>query len=360
MKTLSIQKVTVVPVPPTDPNTLFFVLIDGTVDSFEVYLSNATGTSIREFSFPDASNFIKSIAGLSKTDITKDELLTALDIKPFTSKTIFYGTVDTSGPVLGLDANNKIQTSLLYTNTPNNLLRLNSSGLIDSVYLGGYVDEVIEYSTLAELPLVGEKSKIYVVTENSDTDFGDQYRWSGSRYVKLNKTPGTTDSIAEGTLHLYYTAARVAQDAPVQTVAGISPDSNKNIPIADLKQALGAGTSVKDLGVISSNNGTTVLDMREADLYLLEYTLSGSTGYPTIDLRYFTTPRQGKIIIKLTCPISVPTPANLNFSWYGNNVKTFEGGIIMPDLPLPNNSVFLIVNFFTDGTNCFIAGMPYR
>lgn len=356
MKSLNIQKVTTIPVTPCDPNTLFVLI--GSNDRFTMYLSNATGTSIRVIYFSEENSFIKSIANLANIDITKDDLLTALDIKPFTSKSIHYGTIDINNPVLGLDINNKIQTSLLYTNTPNNLLKLNSSGLIDSVFLGSYVDEVIEYATLAELPLIGEKSKIYVVTENSETDFGDQYRWTGSKYIKLNKTPGTTDSLIEGTLNLYYKSSRVLQDSPIQTVAGIAPNASKDIDLAALKTALNIGTTVKNIGLLDTAS-TTTLNMSEADLYLLEYDYSTTTAYPVINLSNFSTPRQGKIIIKLNRAVDLDSPSSINITWNGSNIKYFEGGIVYPDIPTAGNSKFLMINFITDGANCFIAGTPY-
>ena len=45
-------------------------------------------------------------------------------------------------------------------------------------------------------------------------------RWSGSAYVEISPSPGSTDSITEGTTNLYYTAARASAAAPVQSVAG--------------------------------------------------------------------------------------------------------------------------------------------
>jgi hypothetical protein len=78
------------------------------------------------------------------------------------------------------------------------------------------VDDVIEYANLASFT---EQStgKIYVAR-----DTGKIYRWSGSAYVEISPSPGSTDSVTEGSTNLYHTNARAAAAAPVQSVAGRS------------------------------------------------------------------------------------------------------------------------------------------
>lgn len=62
----------------------------------------------------------------------------------------------------------------------NGYVPLNGSTLIDSVYLPSYVDDVIEVSDFASLPLTGETGKIYITLDDNK-----QYRWSGSVYVNM-------------------------------------------------------------------------------------------------------------------------------------------------------------------------------
>ncbi len=81
---------------------------------------------------------------------------------------------------------------------------LGSDSKVPSVYLPSYVDDVLEYANLAALPGTGETGKIYVTLDNNY-----QYRWSGSAYVQLVASPGTTDALTEGSTNLYFTAARV-------------------------------------------------------------------------------------------------------------------------------------------------------
>lgn len=77
-------------------------------------------------------------------------------------------------------------------------------GLVPSINLPSYVDDVLEFATLAALPNPGESGKIYITL---DTNF--EYRWSGSSYVRLVASPGSTDAVPEGSANLYFTAARV-------------------------------------------------------------------------------------------------------------------------------------------------------
>lgn len=54
-------------------------------------------------------------------------------------------------------------------------------GKIPTSQLPGYVDDVLEYTALANFPATGESGKIYVATGTNKT-----YRWSGSAYVEIS------------------------------------------------------------------------------------------------------------------------------------------------------------------------------
>lgn len=81
---------------------------------------------------------------------------------------------------------------------------LDSSGKVPAAQLPSYVDDVIEATTLAALPATGEAGKIYVAI-----DTGRVYRWSGSTYIEISPSPGSTDAVAEGLANLYFSQARV-------------------------------------------------------------------------------------------------------------------------------------------------------
>lgn len=88
-------------------------------------------------------------------------------------------------------------------------------GTVPSVQLPSYVDDVLEFAALANFPATGESGKIYLATGANKV-----YRWSGSAYVEIVGSPGSTDSVTEGSVNLYHTTARAAAAAPVQSVAG--------------------------------------------------------------------------------------------------------------------------------------------
>jgi len=62
-------------------------------------------------------------------------------------------------------------------------------GIVPTNQLPSYVDDVLEYSSLAAFPATGETGKIYIALDNNKT-----YRWSGSVYVYI--TSGAVDSVA--------------------------------------------------------------------------------------------------------------------------------------------------------------------
>ncbi|SIS11535.1 beta strand repeat-containing protein [Williamsia sterculiae] len=92
---------------------------------------------------------------------------------------------------------------------------LDATGKVPAGQLPSYVDDVLEYANLAAMPATGETGKIYIAL---DTNF--EYRWSGTAYIRLVASPGSTDALAEGTTNLYFTSARASAAAPVQSVAG--------------------------------------------------------------------------------------------------------------------------------------------
>jgi hypothetical protein len=87
---------------------------------------------------------------------------------------------------------------------PNGYPTLDSNGKVPSAQLPAYVDEVQEFANYAAFPAAGANGIIYIA---QDTNY--EYRWSGSAYIQLVASPGSTDAVPEGTTNLYFTAARV-------------------------------------------------------------------------------------------------------------------------------------------------------
>ena len=96
----------------------------------------------------------------------------------------------------------------------NGVASLDSDGKVPAAQLPSFVDDVVEYADLASFPATGETSKIYVAKDSNKT-----YRWSGSQYIEISASPGTTDSVTEGSTNLYFTNAR-ARNAVSATDAG--------------------------------------------------------------------------------------------------------------------------------------------
>ncbi len=78
------------------------------------------------------------------------------------------------------------------------------AGVVPASQLPSYVDDVLEFANLAAFPVTGETGKIYIAL-----DTNRQYRWTGSVYVQIVASPGTTDDIIEGTTNLFFTQSRV-------------------------------------------------------------------------------------------------------------------------------------------------------
>lgn len=91
---------------------------------------------------------------------------------------------------------------------------LDADGKVPSNQLPSYVDDVVEFANLASFPAIGSQGLIYVDLATNKT-----YRWSGSTYIEISASPGTTDSVTEGSTNLYFTNTR-ARDAVSATDAG--------------------------------------------------------------------------------------------------------------------------------------------
>lgn len=107
------------------------------------------------------------------------------------------------------------------------------AGTIPAGQLPSYVDDVIEAADFASLPVTGEAGKIYVVLDPSPNK---QYRWSGSAYVEIVPSPGSTDALAEGATNKYFTEARVL----ATVLTGLSLLSSADVSASDtILQAIG-------------------------------------------------------------------------------------------------------------------------
>lgn len=77
------------------------------------------------------------------------------------------------------------------------------TGKVHASQLPPSVDSIVEEANLAAFPASGLSQTMYIAL-----DTGKTYRWSGSAYVEIVASPGSSDAVIEGTTNLYFTAAR--------------------------------------------------------------------------------------------------------------------------------------------------------
>lgn len=136
-------------------------------------------------------------------------------------------------------------------------------GKVPESQLPSYVDEILEFANQSMFPNPGSSDKIYV-----DLSTGNVFRWSGSSYINISSSPGTTDSIVEGTNNLYFTNQRASQAAPVQSVntktGSVTLNKNdiglNNVDnTSDLNKPISTATQ-QALNAFSNVNNTSDLD----------------------------------------------------------------------------------------------------
>ena len=106
----------------------------------------------------------------------------------------------------------------------NGVTPLDAGSKVPAAYLPSFVDDVLEYADLAAFPVSGETGKIYTALDTNKV-----YRWSGTVYVEISASPGSTDAVPEGVTNKYFTESRVLN----AVLTGISFASNTAITAAD-------------------------------------------------------------------------------------------------------------------------------
>lgn len=112
---------------------------------------------------------------------------------------------------------------------------LNESGLVPAENLPSFVDDIEEYPSFADFPETGEDNKIYVDLEENRI-----YRWSGSMYIEISASPGSTDQVPEGTSNLYWTEDRFDISFANKTTTDLSEGENQYFTVERARQSVSA------------------------------------------------------------------------------------------------------------------------
>lgn len=226
------------------------------------------------------------------TAATFGSFLVATGVTPgtYSKLTVLASGLISAGAQL---ASGDITTALGFTpenaankNVANGYVGLDSNTLIPSVYLPSYVDDVIEASDFASLPGTGETGKIYVLATpyTSGGITSSQFRWSGSAYVAIVASPGTTDAVTEGASNLYFTTARARTS--VSATGSLSYDNTTGV--FSYTTPSNISTFTNDVGYITStalNGYITAATVAATYLPLVGGSISGDVTFTGIGAR---------------------------------------------------------------------------
>jgi len=205
-----------------DSDTIDGKHVDDTKTGIDATTNNALWTANKVKNYVDTQDNLKqNIIENTLTTTTKTIPLAINEV----NTVITNHKSDTNNPHLttksqvGLgNVDNIQQIPINQKGVANGVATLDSSGLVPSIQLPSYVDDVLEFMNLASFPTTGETGKIYVDKTTNKT-----YRWSGSVYTYI--TSGAVDSVNGKTGVVALTKADFSDLNLVDNIA----DANKNV-----------------------------------------------------------------------------------------------------------------------------------
>ncbi len=189
-------------------------------------LITAIGTDIktlRTFITGSSSGTLSGLATSDKTSLIAaiNEVRTTANGAGAAASTTVRGTVElaTNGEALAMSDTTVVLTPSNLAgvaNVANGLVRLDAGAKIPSALVPGSTDDTAEAANFAALPATGTPGVLYVTIDN-----GKIFRWTGTVYAEISPSPGSTDSVPEGSVNLYYTATRADGRADARITARI-------------------------------------------------------------------------------------------------------------------------------------------
>ena len=311
------------------------VLVATDAATARTVLGVSYGTTSGTVAQGNDSRFTPASTSISDSTATGRALLTTTDASTArTTLGVAYGT--TSGTVAqGNDSRITGAEQTSNKNANGGYCGLDSSGLVAAAQLPSYVDDVLEYANLAAFPGSGTAGKIFVAV-----DTGKIYRWSGSVYVEISPSPGSTDSVTEGSTNLYYTNTRA--DARITAAIGVTVASltgsetltNKTLTNPTVNNYT---EGVVAIGTVSSSN-TIALTSGTVQTA----TLTASTAC-TFTMPTATAGKSFVLLLKQAASTGNGTATFTGVKWSGGTAPTITATAGKMD----------ILSFFADGTNWY-------
>jgi hypothetical protein len=225
----------------SDPNNDRILFWDDS-SSTHTYLTPGTGLSINTTTInvssasTSSAGIVQLVDSISSTSTTQAPTAAAVKVA--------YDLANSAIPSSQKGAANGVAT-------------LDGSGLVPSTQLPSFVDDVLEYANLASFPVTGTAGKIYVTTDNNKT-----YRWSGSVYIEISASPGSTDAVTEGTTNLYFTNARARSAISVSGSLGYNPSTG----VISYTQPTNISSFSNDSGYATQSYVSNNFQVLDADL----------------------------------------------------------------------------------------------
>jgi hypothetical protein len=300
-------------------------------------LSDGTVSAAEVTNFTSAARAVISVSGSG----TYDSLTGVITVNGgVTSVNGQTGAVTITGSgLLGYTAENSANKGVA-----NGYASLDGTGKVPSSQLPSYVDDVLEYANLAAFPATGTSGIIYVAQDTNKT-----YRWTGSVYVEISASPGTTDSLTEGSTNLYYTNTRArgslsftaGSGAYNSTTGAITIPTNTshlsevtNLFYTDARaraaiSVTGSGSYNSTTGVITVTGGVTSVNTLTGAVTLSTTNIGEGTNLYYTTARFDT--RIGQTSINALSDVDTVTTAPTSgqaLAWNGTNwaPATISGG----------------------------------
>lgn len=218
------------------------------LNTIDLAIANEVGkTNNHIANVSNPHNVTKDQVGLGNVDNTEDSVKNVLSAaKLTTARTINGVSFDGTSDIVVSDAT-KIPIS--DKGAVNGVATLGADGKIAASQLPSYVDDVLEYSSLPEFPVEGEKGKIYVALDTNKV-----YRWSGSAYIKItdvlngNEIAALYEGLADTNK---YTDAERSKLAGIADGAEVNVNADWNAVSGDA-QILNKPTTLSGYGIIDA------------------------------------------------------------------------------------------------------------